>query len=127
MDRLSTSLLALFTGLAADYTNNRPDYAPAIVRSALALVGKPVSDIDFVDVGAGTGIWTRMIAEEGVKSARAVEPNDDMRGEGQAFPTNGNIQWFNGSGENTTLPDNSADMLTMASSFHWVINASEMG
>ena len=31
-----------------------------------------------------------------------------------------NIEWKAGSGETTGLADNSADILTMASSFHWV-------
>ncbi len=109
-----------FTGLAEDYSQYRPDYAPAALRAILGVVGKPVSEISAVDVGAGTGIWTRMIAKTGVKSVIAVEPNDDMRRQGVAHSGEGNIVWKEGSGENTTLPTGSADLLSMASSFHWV-------
>jgi SAM-dependent methyltransferase len=109
-----------FTGLAADYSDYRPDYAPAVLRSVLGIVGKPVHEIDAVDVGAGTGIWTRMVAASGVKSMTAIEPNDDMRDHGSDHPHNRGINWHKGSGEVTGLANGSADLLSMASSFHWV-------
>lgn len=49
----------------------------------------------------------------------AVEPNEDMRNQGQQDSQNLPIIWKSGSGENTSLPDNSCDWITMASSFHW--------
>lgn len=109
-----------FTGLAEDYTNYRPDYAPAVLRAILGIVGKPTTEIDAVDVGAGTGIWTRMVAGSGVKSISAIEPNDDMRGQGASHANNRNVVWKTGSGEATCLASSSADLLSMASSFHWV-------
>jgi SAM-dependent methyltransferase len=109
-----------FTGLAEDYTKYRPDYAPSILRALTGLTGKPADKIDIADVGAGTGIWTRMMAGLNPQSIIAVEPNDDMRQQGKAHPDNGAISWLKGSGEETTLPSGSKDLLTMASSFHWV-------
>lgn len=109
-----------FTGLAADYSDYRPDYAPTILRAILGIIDKPVNKIDAVDVGAGTGIWTRMVAGSGVKSVIAVEPNDDMREHGKKHPLNHHVNWYKGSGEATELPFGSADLLSMASSFHWV-------
>lgn len=106
-----------FTGLAKHYANFRPDYSRSALNALLGLVGKPVSDVDFADVGAGTGIWTRMVQARGVRSVTAVEPNDDMRSEG-AVEGNG-IRWLAGSAERTGLEDASCDWLTMASSFHW--------
>lgn len=108
-----------FTGLAGDYSQHRPDYCPSVLKGLLGLLEKPASQTDFVDVGAGTGIWTRMVAAAGVKSAIAVEPNDDMRANGKADSTAPKIQWVEGSAEETGLPAASADWLTMASSFHW--------
>lgn len=108
-----------FSGLARDYSDNRPDYCPSVLVGLLALVGKPVGEIDFVDVGAGTGIWTRMVNESGVKTAVAVEPNEDMMGVGAADSARTQIRWVAGSAEKTGLPSASADFLTMASSFHW--------
>lgn len=108
-----------FTGLASDYSLHRPDYCRSVLNALLALLNKPTAEVDFVDVGAGTGIWTRMVYSAGVRSVTAVEPNDDMRQNGTADSGNTNIRWLAGSAENTGLADSSADWLSMASSFHW--------
>ena len=108
-----------FTGLAKDYSEHRPDYCPSVLKALLGLISKPASDVDFVDVGAGTGIWSRMVFNAGVKSVTAVEPNDDMRVNGIADTQNTSIRWMAGSAEETGLSDGSADWLSMASSFHW--------
>lgn len=108
-----------FTGLASDYSQHRPDYCPSVLNALLGLLDKSTGEVDFVDVGAGTGIWTRMVYGAGVKSAVAVEPNDDMRANGIADSRGTAIRWSAGSAEHTGLPSASADWLTMASSFHW--------
>lgn len=108
-----------YTGLAKDYSQHRPDYCPSVLKALLGLVNKPVTEIDFVDVGAGTGIWTRMVYAAGVRSVVAIEPNDDMRQHGLAASNGNTIRWQTGSAENTGLPDACADWVTMASSFHW--------
>ena len=73
-----------FTGLAKDYSQHRPDYCLSVFKALLGLLDKPVAEVDFVDVGAGTGIWTRMVHAGGLHSVTAVEPNDDMRQNGMA-------------------------------------------
>lgn len=108
-----------FTGLATDYSHHRPDYCPSVLKALLGLLDKPAREVDFVDVGAGTGIWTRMVHAAGVCSLTAVEPNDDMRQKGTADSQHTNIRWQPGSAEATGLADASADWLSMASSFHW--------
>lgn len=109
-----------FTGLAENYSKYRPDYSESVLLSLLALLRKPINEIDFVDVGAGTGIWSRKVTEHSVKSAISIEPNDDMRKYGIEDSKGTDIHWIKGSGEETGLPTDSADFLTMASSFHWV-------
>ncbi len=108
-----------FTGLAKDYSQHRPDYCPSVLKALLGLLDKPVAEVDFVDVGAGTGIWTRMVYAAGVHSVTAVEPNDDMRQNGSFDSQQTHIRWLGGSAEATGLADASADWLSMASSFHW--------
>lgn len=108
-----------FTGLARDYAKNRPDYCQSVLHALLGTLGKATQEIDFVDVGAGTGIWTRMVAQAGVRSVVAVEPNDDMRANGMAQCHTMAIAWVSGSAEHTGLATASADWLSMASSFHW--------
>jgi ubiquinone/menaquinone biosynthesis C-methylase UbiE len=108
-----------FTGLAEDYSRYRPGYCRSVLNALLGLIGKPVVEIDFADVGAGTGIWTRMVGIAGVRSVVAVEPNDDMRAAGIRDSNCTGIGWRAGSAEKTGLKSASCDWLTMASSFHW--------
>ena len=108
-----------FTGLASNYSKYRPDYSKSVLDAIKGLIRKNQSEINFVDVGAGTGIWSRMVYESGVKNIISVEPNEDMYKMGIADSSSTNINWQKGSAENTNLKDNSADWITMASSFHW--------
>lgn len=109
-----------FTGLAGNYSKYRPDYCASVLSALLALVGKPIPEIEAADIGAGTGIWTRMLAARGLRRVVAVEPNEDMRRHGIADSTGTGIEWQAGSGEATGLPAGAVDQLSMASSFHWV-------
>lgn len=108
-----------FTGLAEDYSRYRPDYCRSVLNALLGLIETPIGKIDFADVGAGTGIWTRMVKAAGVRSVVAVEPHNDMRVAGIRDSKGTDIRWLAGSAENTGLPTASCDWVTMASSFHW--------
>lgn len=108
-----------YTSLAQDYSRYRPDYCPSVLDALLGLLSKPVADVDFIDVGAGTGIWTRMVYGKGVRSVTAIEPNDDMRSAGMADSLSTTIRWLAGHAEQTGALDGSSDWVTMASSFHW--------
>ena len=59
-----------FTGLAGDYAELPRLRAPG--RTAiLGYLGFETESIDAVDVGAATGIWTRMLAARGLRSVIA--------------------------------------------------------
>lgn len=109
-----------FTGLAKDYAEFRPDYSTSVLNGLLGILDKETQEIDFLDVGAGTGIWTRMVFQKGVNSAKAVEPNKDMREYGKLTSSHLNIDWIASRADNISLNSSSVDWLTMASSFHWV-------
>jgi ubiquinone/menaquinone biosynthesis C-methylase UbiE len=109
-----------FSALAADYANYRPRYSPSVLTSLLALTELPAAEIDAADVGAGTGLWTMMLAERSLKSVTAVEPNDEMRHQGILSTEGLDIVWRKGTGEETGLASGSCDFVSMASSFHWV-------
>jgi len=108
-----------FSGLASSYASHRPGYGPHAIPLILGAIGRPAAELDAADVGAGTGIWTRQIQEAGFRRVTGVEPNDEMRRAGQETSANRAIEWKAGSAEHTGLADASADLLTMASSFHW--------
>lgn len=103
-----------FTDLAKDYANCRPDYSQTILQALLRHAGAST----VADVGAGTGIWSRMLSQAGLQTT-AVEPCDEMREEGVRFTADFDINWYSGSAETTGLTDGSVDWVTMASSFHW--------
>lgn len=106
-----------FTSLAANYALYRPGYSPLVLDAFVGLAegqGERVC----ADVGAGTGICSRQLAERGLR-VLAVEPNDAMREEGERGTGPLNIAWRKGSAENTGLETASVDMACMASSFHW--------
>ncbi len=103
-----------FTGLAKDYAMSRPDYSPTVLRALLSHTGAR----NALDVGAGTGIWTRMLAKAGLE-CQAVEPCESMREEGKAHTADYEVSWRAGSAEETGLEDGAVDWVTMASSFHW--------
>ncbi|OKH49790.1 SAM-dependent methyltransferase [Calothrix sp. HK-06] len=103
-----------FTQRADDYVKYRPSYpaeAIDIVLEGLA----PDQQILAADIGAGTGIASRLLAERGVKVI-AVEPNAAMRKVAQTHP---NVEYRGGSAEATNLLDASIDLVTAFQAFHW--------
>ena len=66
-----------FSGRAADYVRHRPGYPAAAIAAVLRGLGDPVRLVA-ADVGAGTGISSRLLAERGVR-VLAIEPNAEMR------------------------------------------------
>ena len=109
-----------FTGLAEKYAQYRPGYSPFVLSAFVGLVlqKKKKNEILCADVGAGTGIWSRQLAKEGIR-VLAVEPNDAMREAGIGQNGEFDIIWSKGSAEETNLTTNSCDLVCMASSFHW--------
>jgi SAM-dependent methyltransferase len=100
-------------GQAADvYEKARPTYPP---EAAAWLV--PAFARTAVDVGAGTGKFTRSLVELGL-DVIAVEPDPVMlRTLAAALPV---VRTVEGSAERMPLPDASADVVTVAQAWHWV-------
>jgi len=109
-----------FSGLAGDYARFRPDYPDALMQSLEDVIEKPLSDVRAVDIGAGTGRWTRQMAKAGVGSIVAIEPSAGMRDHGVRITRPWRVDWRNGSGADTGLPGGIFDLVTWASSIHCV-------
>jgi len=106
-------------GPAADlYDSIRPTYPAEAV--AWMTDGRAV---DAVDLGAGTGLLTRVLVAQGHR-VTAVEPDELMRAK-LVSATPGAVA-LAGSAEAIPVPDASADLVTGGQSFHWFDRAKAM-
>ncbi len=106
--------LERFSDRAIDYANHRPSYPVAAIAAVLAGLGEP-HQLVAADIGAGTGIASRLLAEQGLR-VWAIEPNAAMRGAAAFHP---NVTFQAGSAEQTGLSDASVDLVTCFQAFHW--------
>lgn len=100
-----------FTATVDAYRQHRPDYPEAL----FGWLGVLVPGRRAADLGAGTGIFTRMLAERGW-DAVGVEPNPAMR---EAAIAAGGARYVDGTAEATGLADRSVDLVIGAQAFHW--------
>lgn len=100
-----------FTATVEAYAAHRPDYPVALLDWLEAAVGGRTA----VDLGAGTGIFTRMLAARGWDVV-GVEPNEAMRA---AANEAGGARYVAGSAEASGLPDDAAALVIGAQAFHW--------
>jgi SAM-dependent methyltransferase len=103
-----------FSNRAQDYANYRPSYPAAAIDLILQGLGKP-SRLVVADVGAGTGISARLMADRGA-TVWAIEPNAAMRA---AAAPHALVEFRDGTAEQTGLPDQSVDLVLCCQSFHW--------
>lgn len=106
--------LSRFSERAADYANYRPGYPTAAIDSILEGLDKP-SQLVAADIGAGTGISSRLLAERGMR-VLAIEPNAEMIQAALLHPL---VEFQDGTAENTNLPSTSVDLVVCFQSFHW--------
>jgi SAM-dependent methyltransferase len=104
-----------FANRASEYAKARPSYPSAIVDAVLDGLGD-LSSLVAADVGAGTGLFARLLADRGGR-VFAVEPNAVMR---EAAARHERVESLDGSGEATGLADHSVDLVAVAQAFHWM-------
>jgi SAM-dependent methyltransferase len=103
-----------FTDRTDDYVKYRPSYPKGAIDAITeGLAGSPPHIA--VDIGAGTGISARLLADRGL-SVIAVEPNQGMRAAAEPHP---GVVWRNGTAEKTGLERASADLVLAAQAYHW--------
>jgi SAM-dependent methyltransferase len=107
-----------FSDRVENYVRYRPGYPAEALRVLEDECGLVASDV-IVDIASGTGIWTRMLLENG-NPVFAVEPNAEMRQAGErllaGFPRFTSVA---GTAEATTLPEEVTDFVTAAQAAHW--------
>lgn len=103
-----------FSDLAGAYAEARPGYPAALVDRLVARAGVRPGD-PVADLGAGTGIFTRMLAARGL-AVLAVEPSAAMRAQAEPHPS---VCWREGTFEATGLPEACVVWAVAAQAFHW--------
>jgi SAM-dependent methyltransferase len=104
-----------FRTAADDYDRGRPDYPPRAGRwLADSLDLRPGRTV--LDIAAGTGKLTRLLAATGA-TVVAVEPVAEMRARlAAALPA---VESSNGTAEELPCQDTSVDAATVGQAFHW--------
>lgn len=109
-----------FDRAAAQYAAARPGYPPALFDAVEELAHRPLRGARTIDVGAGTGISTRLLHERGAL-VTAVEPGAGMAEElHRSHPA---LPVVRGDGNRLPLATGSADLITYAQSWHWTDRA----
>jgi SAM-dependent methyltransferase len=111
VSRIDPVAAAGFGRAAEVYERARPSYPPGAIDWLLARTGVGEGDT-IVDLGAGTGKLTRLLAPSGARVI-AIEPIPEMRaliGVGETL---------DGTAEAIPLADGSAALVTVAQAFHW--------
>lgn len=103
-----------FSNRAEDYVRFRPGYPPAAIDIITDGI-RAHPDTLLAEIGAGTGICTRLLAPRGYRVV-AIEPNPEMRA---AATATANVEWHSGTAEETGLADQSVDAVICAQAYHW--------
>jgi SAM-dependent methyltransferase len=105
-----------FSDRADNYAKFRPSYPPQAISFILdAFLPRGPQTLTAADIGAGTGIFSRLLADRGVRVI-AIEPNASMRDAAAPHPR---VEHRDAGAEATGLADASVDLITCAQAFHW--------
>lgn len=107
-----------FSDRVDDYVRYRPDYPVALLEWLQREQGVD-RHWHVADVGAGTGISSKMFLDAGYR-VTAVEPNAPMRGAAEQWLRRyDRFDAVDGRADATKLADASVDLVTVAQAFHW--------
>lgn len=114
--KVDADVLGHFSPLAKAYAIARPAYQPEAIDFVLG--GLSTDSVEAVDVGAGTGILSRQIADRltGRSTVIAVEPNAEMRAESTPHQR---IVVRNATAERTGLGAATVNLVVCGQAFHW--------
>ncbi|GAB2732746.1 class I SAM-dependent methyltransferase [Kitasatospora kifunensis] len=105
-----------FGAVAAEYDRARPSYPSELFDVIEELAHRPLKGAVLLDVGAGTGIATRLLHDRGAR-VTAVEPSPGMAA--QLHRVSPEIPLIKGDGNDLPCHDGTADLITYAQAFHW--------
>lgn len=103
-----------FTDQAEAYHKSRPSYPAELLDGLASEIGVRAGD-PVLDIGAGTGILTALLADRGYR-VTAVEPNEAMRSFADARE---GVTWRDGTFAEMGVDDGSQKWVIAAQAFHW--------
>ncbi|MGC2197561.1 MAG: class I SAM-dependent methyltransferase [Terriglobales bacterium] len=107
-----------FSTRVENYIRYRPGYPSQVLESLRTECGLTSAAV-VADIACGTGIFTRMLLENG-NPVYGVEPNREMREAAERLlADHRNFTSIAGTAEATTLPSQSVDFATAAQAAHW--------
>lgn len=109
-----------FTGKAyvSLYHRYRPEPPKEILLQCLNYLGVSKADL-ILDLGCGTGISTRILAEHSNKVI-GLEPSNEMLSIAREETRESNISYKQGYANKIEIEANSVDIVTCSQSFHWM-------
>jgi ubiquinone/menaquinone biosynthesis C-methylase UbiE len=113
---------AAYEGLAPLYDRRRPTYPAEAVHAVVSLATEAAPCGSVLDVGCGTGIFTRLLAAElpDAFSVTGVEPSADMRTTAAArAEASRRIRFVAGQAEALPVDTQSTILVTAATAAHW--------
>jgi ubiquinone/menaquinone biosynthesis C-methylase UbiE len=115
---MTKSSTTRFSDRVENYVRYRPGYPGEVLELLRSECGLRPDHI-IADVAAGTGVFTRLLLENG-NSVFAVEPNPEMREMGvHQLGPDPRLVSVAGTAEETTLRPASVDFVTAAQAAHW--------
>jgi SAM-dependent methyltransferase len=108
---------SLFDPLADAYAAARPSYPDQVLVDIERILGRTLSGADVVEVGAGTGIATRLLLGQGARVV-PVEPGPSMLA--RLLDRNPGLPAIRADGEALPLRAGVADLVCYAQAWHWV-------
>ncbi|KAI5123364.1 hypothetical protein M0805_001785 [Coniferiporia weirii] len=111
------------TGTNELYDRARPTYQPDVLSHIRKVAGAK-SSVNIVELGAGTGIFTRALLahpewQTAVGELKAIEPSEGMREVFAKTVMDPRVSVANGTFDHTGAPDAWADLVIVAQAFHW--------
>lgn len=117
------------TGTNELYDRIRPSY-PSESLSYIRQLSKSTAPLNIVEIGAGTGIFTRVLLTHpewatSISALRAIEPSVGMRDFWTKTVKDDRATIIEGTFDSTGVEDGWADLIVIAQAFHWCLDHSK--